>query len=141
MAMVQVGKMRVAMHEPGMPVPMRVRLAFRRLSPVAMPMMFIVQMRVLMLDRLVSMLVPVPLGQVEPDAESHKAAGGQQLQARLLAEHGDRQQGADKWGDREVCAGACGPEVPQRQDEQDKAGAVAEEADQHAAQERAGCRE
>ena len=88
MAMVQVGKMRVAMHEPGMPVPMRVRLAFRRLSPVAMPMMFIVQMRVLMLDRLVSMLVPVPLGQVEPDAESHKAAGGQQLPARLLAEHG-----------------------------------------------------
>ena len=106
-----------------------------------MPMMLVVQMRVLMLDRLVRMLVLVPLGQVEPDAESHQPASGQQLPARLLAEHGNRQQGADKGRCREIGAGACGPEMPQRQDEQDKAGAVAEKADQHAAQKRAGCGE
>ena len=141
MAMVQVGKMRVAVHEPahGGADACAARLG-RLLGPVAMPMVLIVQMRVLMLDRLVRMLVLVPLGQVEPDARepSEPPAASSCAASAARRSMGTASSAPTKGAVAKVGAGARGPEMPQRQDEQDQAHAVAEKADQHAAEKRAG---
>ena len=62
MAVMQIGIMRVPMHEPGVPVPMRVRFAGRVGQRMRVLVMVIVIMPMLMLHRLVQMVVFVPLG-------------------------------------------------------------------------------
>jgi hypothetical protein len=62
MPMVEVRKVRMSVHEPCVPVPVRVRLARRMLGLMRMLMVLVVYVRVLVLDRLMRMLVLVPLG-------------------------------------------------------------------------------
>lgn len=105
-AVVQVGIVRVAVDEPRVPVPVRVRLARRIVGAVRVPVVLVMHVRVLVLHRLVHMLVLVPLGEMEPDAEAHEPAGGEQLQRQRLAEGGDREERPDERCRREVGAGA-----------------------------------
>ena len=60
-----------------MPVPVRMRLRHR--SFVSMAMMFVVDVAVLVLDRLVRVVMAVPFGQMKPDAERHQQARNDQL--------------------------------------------------------------
>ena len=60
--MMQVGIMRVPMHERRMTVPMRMRLASRIIFAVRMPMVLIVYVAMLMRHGIMHMLVLVPLG-------------------------------------------------------------------------------
>ena len=60
-----------------MPVPMRVRLFHRPL--VGMLMMFVVRVRVLVFQAIVEVLVFMPLGKMQPQAECHQKASTDKL--------------------------------------------------------------
>ena len=83
MTMMQVRIVDVLVSCRFVPVPMRMRL--RRGLVVGVLMMFVMDMTVFVLDRFVRMFVAVPLGQMKPEAERHKRAGGEQLMRDRLA--------------------------------------------------------
>ena len=72
-AMVDVGIVRMPVPKRLMPVPVRMRLRHRPF--VGMAMMVVVDMGMLVLDRLMRVVMRVPLGQMKPDAERHQHAG------------------------------------------------------------------
>jgi hypothetical protein len=74
-----------------MPVPVRMRL--RHHSFVSMAMRVVVEMAVLVLDCLVRMVMGMPFGQIQPDAERHQQARNDQLRRDRLAQQGDRRVG------------------------------------------------
>jgi hypothetical protein len=74
-AVVEVGVVRMAVHQPPVPVSMRVRLAAVPRDIVRVPVMGVVHVRVGVLHRLVDMIVRVPLREVQPYAERHEAGG------------------------------------------------------------------
>ncbi len=125
---VQVGIMRMAMHEPLVAVPMRVRLAAGIARGVGVKVVGVVAVPVLVLHRLVGVAVNVLLDEVQPDADPHQAAREDELQRRRLAEQRDGEHGADEGCEREIGAGARGTEMAQRQDEEGEADAIADEA-------------
>ena len=68
--------MRMAVYQPVVTVPVRVRLPPVPIATMLVLMMLVVQVRVLVLHRLVHMRVLVPLGDVEPDARGHEGQRG-----------------------------------------------------------------
>ena len=86
MAVVQIGVMRVLVHERHMPMAMRVRLPRGLARFMRMLVMFVMRVAVLVLERLVMMLVLMRLGemQIEPDRYQH--AGDDELHRHRLAE-------------------------------------------------------
>jgi len=83
MAMVDVRVMRMPVPKRFMPVPVRMRLGHRPV--VDMAMMVVVDVAVLVLDRLVCMVMGMPFGQMQPDAERHQQACDDQLRSDRLA--------------------------------------------------------
>ena len=83
MAMVDVRVVRMPVPKRFMPVPVRMRLRHR--SFVSVVMMVVVEMAVLVLDWLVSMVMGMPFGQMQPDAERHQQARDDQLRSDRLA--------------------------------------------------------
>ena len=75
----QIGIVRMAMHERRVGMPMRMRLARGRVGVVVL-VMFVMKVAMLVLDRLVRMIMLVPLGEMQPKSERHQTAGDQQLQ-------------------------------------------------------------
>ena len=75
--MVQVGIMRVPVDQRRVTVPMAVRLARRVVGRVVVPVMLVMGMAVRMLGRIMDMVVLVPLGEVQIEAERHQRRGGQ----------------------------------------------------------------
>ena len=73
--MVKVGIVWMTMHEARMAMPVRMRLARWIGRDVLMTMVRVVTMPVFVLHRLVDVLVIVPLGQVQPEAQTHEDAG------------------------------------------------------------------
>ena len=74
MAMVDVWKMRMGVHEPFMTMAMGMRLVDRLLRRVFMLMVLVVYVRMFMFQLFVHMFVPVPLGNVKPHAGNHAKA-------------------------------------------------------------------
>ena len=66
MAVMQIGVVRVPVWQRRVPVPVGMRLARRIVRAVRVTVMLVVAMPVLVLQRLVVMLVLVPLGEMEP---------------------------------------------------------------------------
>ena len=83
MAMVDVRVVRMPVPKRFMPVPVRMRLRHR--SFVSMAMMVVVDMGMLVLDRLVCMVMGMPFRQMQPDAERHQQASDDQLRGDRLA--------------------------------------------------------
>ena len=83
MAMVDVWVVRVPVPKRFMAVPVRMRLHHR--SFVSVLMMRIVEMAVLVLDCLVRVVMGMPFGQMQPDAERHQQARNDQLRSDRLA--------------------------------------------------------
>ena len=83
MAMVDVRVVRMPAPKRFMPTPVRMRLRHR--SFVSVVMMVVVEMAVLVLDWLVSMVMGMPFGQMQPDAERHQQARDDQLRSDRLA--------------------------------------------------------
>ncbi|MNT43071.1 hypothetical protein D3C72_1795220 [compost metagenome] len=73
MPMVHVRIMRVLVAHRFVPVPVRMRFGDR--AVVGVGVMFVVDMGVFVLQRLVAVFVVVALGQVQPEAEGHQQAG------------------------------------------------------------------
>ena len=68
-------------------------------SFIGVLVMFVVNMRVIVLKKLMLMLVFVSLGQMEPEADAHKSAGHHQPERDLFAQQGDRQDRTDEGGE------------------------------------------
>src|SRR6185312_7711327 len=102
MPVVQIGVMRVAMDQPRMRVDMRMRLARRIALRMRVMMMQIMYMAMLVLERLMRMRMLVPLGEVEIEPDRHQGAGSNQRHRQRLAEHRQRDHGADKGRDRVI---------------------------------------
>lgn len=66
MTVMQIGIVRMPMHQRRVAMPVGVRLARRCIRPVLVLMMFIMVVPMLMLQHVMGMLVLVPLGQMQP---------------------------------------------------------------------------
>ena len=97
---------------------------------VRVAMVRVVNVRVVVSERFVQMLVFVPLGQMQPDAERHQGCRRRKNRREGLSEKRDRNRGTDEWRGREVGAGARAAEMPQGHDEQHQAQPVAHETEQ-----------
>lgn len=71
----------------------------------------------------------VALGEVQLDAQSHQAAGQQQLNSDGLskAKHGN--YCTEEWSRRKICTVTRGAQMPERDDEKCEAHAVAQKTD------------
>src|SRR3954454_25136717 len=92
-----------------------------------MLMMLIVCMPVLMCYRNVTVAVPVPLAEMQPDANAHESSGDDQRPVHRIAE-GYGQDRTKEGGDCEVGAGASCAEVAHGDDEEDQARPVGQKA-------------
>ena len=95
-AMVQVRVVRMRVHQSTVTVPVRVGLAGRVCRRVLMPMMRVMHVPVLVLERLVDVLVLMTLGEMQPHANGHEDARGSQLPSDRLREEDEREHGADE---------------------------------------------
>ena len=77
MRMMHVGHMRMLVPQAHVAVRMAVRLGPRRARRMLVPVMLVVHVTVLVLQRLVVVLMLVPLGEMEPYAERHQQARSQ----------------------------------------------------------------
>jgi hypothetical protein len=119
MPVVQVGIVRMPVHHRHMAMAVRMSLVRRLAGRMLVLMMFIVNVAVLMRDRLVHVLMAVPFRQMQVKADRHQAA-------RRAQRPGDRfpeKNGPDERRDREIGACPCRPEVAQGCYEQDEADA------------------
>ena len=80
MPMMEVRVVRMPVHQAHVPMAMSVRFARRVAGAMRVLMMLVVTMPVFMLHRFVNVLVLVPLGQMQPEAETHQSASNEQLQ-------------------------------------------------------------
>lgn len=101
-----------------MAMPMGMRL--RHGAIVLMLVMFVVDVTVLMLQRLVRVFVRMPLRQVQPQTYAHQPPGDQQLRRHQFAKQGDRHDRAHEWRQGVICARARAAEMAQRQNEHDE---------------------
>ena len=88
--MVKVGVVRVRVRQPGVSMPMAVRLSRRVARSMRVLMVFVVHMTMLVLHRVVHVEVSVTLRQMQPDTRRHQHAGDDQLPRDRLAEERQR---------------------------------------------------
>ena len=74
---VQVGVVRVPMHHRLMPMQVGMRLTGVDARCMIMPMVLVMAVPVLVFQHLVGMLVFVPLGQVQPQSDTHESGSRQ----------------------------------------------------------------
>src|SRR6266480_5235554 len=101
-----------------------------------MPVMLVVGVAVLVLERIVPVLVLVRLGEMQVEPDCHQKTRKHELQRHGFTKQGDRDNGADKRRRREISAGARRAEMTQSEDEQDEADAIADKADDRRAADR-----
>ena len=105
-AVVQIGIMRVLVHERQVPVTVRVRLARRIARLVRVPVMRVVDMAVLVLERLVRVLVLMPLGEMEVKTDRHQHPGDDERRVTGSPSIAIASTRADERRGREIGAGA-----------------------------------
>ena len=123
--MVHVWKVFMAVRQRLMAMP--VHVFSHRVHTIGVHMLMVRIMFVFMavLQNFVRMFMPVRLGQVQPDANSHEQAGYQQPQRGCLAQKKDGKQRTKKWGNREIGPRTCSAQVAQSDNEQHQAAAIA----------------
>lgn len=75
-------------------------------------MMLVVNMRMLVVHRVVSMLVFVPLANVKPHSDPHQSRGDNERCRRPLSKNNERYQRANEWRSREISSCPRGTELP-----------------------------
>ena len=134
--MVFVRHMAVRMPDRFMPVQVTVHADHLGDVDVAMvPVVMAVSM--FMLDRVVHVLVPMRLGQMQHDACDHEPCTGQHPDAAAALAQRERQCGTEKRGEREDRRGARGTERALREQIEAQAQSVPGGPDQQQAQRRA----
>src|SRR6266700_2697836 len=86
----------------------------------------VMDMAVLVRERLVSVLVLVALGKMEVNPTGDQEPGDRQPRGDRLAEQGDGEQRADERSGREIGPGSRRAEVAQGEDEEDQTEPIAE---------------
>ena len=87
-----------------------------------------------MLQRLVDVLVFVPLGDVQPNADHHENSRSAKTPTKLALSNCKGKGRPGKWRGGKVRARASRPEVTERLDEQDEADAITKKPNNHDAQ-------
>ena len=85
--MVQIGKVRMGVCEPRVPVRMDMWLATIPGGLMGVLVMRVMHVLVFVLDRFVRMLVLVVFGQAQPDAQRHQPCRGPERGAGRFAQH------------------------------------------------------
>src|SRR5882724_1310587 len=124
--MVYVRIVLMAVGQRDMIVRMRVRLGAVPGEVMTMEVVLIVRVGMSMRQRLVSMLVPVTLGEVQSHAGCHQHRCQPEQARRRLPEQCKRGRDADERSGCEISSGPCGAEVPQGHHEQGEAHPIAE---------------
>jgi hypothetical protein len=127
--MVQIREVRVAVTEPRVHVGMAMRLAGRSSRRVGVLVVLVVDVRVRVLERLVLVLVFVPLGEVKPHAGPHETPGEEGLPGQRLMERDGACDRSHEGRGREVRPRPSGAQETKGEDEQDETRAVSQEAD------------
>ena len=112
MPVVKVREVTMAVGGGSMDVPVGVRLPAGGVWLVGVVVMNVVPMKVIMSQRLVRVLVDVPLAEVQPHASAHQQATHQEMAGERLTEGDDGQDSTHEWRGRKICAGPCRTEVP-----------------------------
>ena len=131
MPVMHVGLVRMRVHHRRMDVDMRVWLATVPGKIVCVPMVFVMRVGVRVLLGFVRVQMPVSLGHMQPYADRHQRACGDQLDAKSILAQDHRKRGAKERSDREIRSGSGASKVAKRDHEQDQADTVAEESNGH----------
>ena len=107
-----VRKVRMSVDERVVLMNMSVRLDPVPRKVMAMPVMFVVPMRVLVRHCLVRVHVLVPLGEMKVDTQRHQRPRHGKLLCDRFVHNDDRKHGAEKWRHGEIRACARGAKVP-----------------------------
>lgn len=71
---------------------------------MAVPMMCIMAMGMVMFQTLMKVFVVMPLGQMQPKADTHENACKDELESHSLREKHQRQHSSDEWSQGEICS-------------------------------------
>ena len=113
----QIRIMRVLVPHWFVPMPVRVRFGNRPI--MVMLVMIVVQVDMVVFQNAMAVLMVVPLGQMQIEAEGHENACTHQLPGNSVPENGYREHRADEGGQGEIGARARCAEMPQCQHEHD----------------------
>lgn len=128
-AMVEVREVRVAVAERRVHVQMAVWLAGRRSRLVDVLVVLVMDVGMHMFERVVLVLVVMPLGEMKPHAGPHEDCSEQGLPGQRLVERDGARDCSDEGRRREVGARSGGAQEAKSQHEENQAGAVSQEAD------------
>src|SRR5947207_4821513 len=101
-----------------------------------MPVMLVVGVAMLVLERLVHVFVLVRLGEMQVEPDRHQKTRKNELQRHGFTKQGDRDNGADEWCRREIGTRARGAEMAETEHKQDEADAITDKADDRRAADR-----
>lgn len=102
MPVVDIRKVRVAMHQWIVHMRMGVRFLAVPREIMRVLVMFVVAMAMIMRQRLMRMLVSMTLADMKPNTHSHQHPGHPERKAWVLSEQKQRQRGPDEGGSREI---------------------------------------
>ena len=105
---VKIGVVRMTVTQRRVDVPVAVRLLHVGTGDVLVLMMFVVPMKMVVLERLVDVLVLVALGEMKPHAHRHQRGRDHEPCRHRLEQHDDRPDRAHERRRREVRASAGG---------------------------------
>src|SRR5215469_16389758 len=116
MAVMQVGIVRVLVHKALVPVPVAVRLFGGIAWAMRMLMVGVMDVPVLVVERLMHMPVFVPFGEMQVNTDRHEGGCANQRPGWCFPEKRQGKRRADKGRGREIGTGACSTEMAQAKD-------------------------
>ena len=135
MTVMKIWGMRVAVAQWLMLMAMTVGAPWRIRGDMIMLVVLIVLVRVLMYFVHVQMMMAVSFAEMKPQSDRHEhARDSQRPRERFAENHGHG--GANEWSDREIGTRASAAQVTQRQNEQDEAESITEQANDQGANDR-----
>lgn len=87
---------------------------------------FVMDVPMVVLQRLVSVLVLVPFSEVQPHADPHQRRGDEKIDREVIAQNKNGNECSNERSQREIGACSRGAYVPQRQDKKDEAYPITE---------------
>ena len=111
MSVMEIRVMRMLVPHWHVPVPVAMWFTSLIVWAVRVLVVGIMNVPMLVLDRIVLVLMLMRFGQVQIEADRHQDTRNDQTSSKLLMEYGYREQRADERGRREVSTCSCGPQV------------------------------
>ena len=128
MTVMEIRVMRMLVPNPRVSVPVAVGLSVWIGRRMVVLVVHIVDVTMLVLDRLMQVLVVMRLGEVQIDTNPHEKCGADQGKSWRLAEQRQRKGCADKWSRREVGASARRSQVAEAKHKHHQTDAIPDES-------------